>query len=762
MSELAAATSGGFTGYGVFDRDESDILAWYIATLNNKKIYIFLSSNDLHIGDFVDYGYFYNQYSQFKYIYRISSVLSRPIHDLYYSSLNIESNFNFNGWYNVTLTHSYKKDLGSFTDLQDAGEAAYQDYITPDNPTMDLDIYTQGNFNPLITFKWSNLQNPREGVDYFVLINVLNRLEGDRQVYVPITDYIPFENETTTFSYNEIALQAKDLDEIWLKTYLCHKDSGGLWIVDQEIEDRIFDDGTTTSEYTNIHVGESPEIDDEYTEEDSEFLDTPSRPSVPTLDNIMTSSYVVNETELNQVKTFLWSEDYKKNVFLLNNSPIENIISLKTLPFDVRGTATTISIGNVPTTISALKAESSTHTFSLRPVLVSKKYNSFLDYEPYTSVSVNLPFCGVYDLPTNLVMGKYLKIDYAFDILTGACCAMLSIGNANTQTPFDYVMGNCGIDIPVSAQNRTEVEIAQQRARISGTANAIGGAMGTIGNLLSGNFRGAIESAVSGGVSAYNSYLDYATASYHTTTKGSIGSQLINYVPNTAYLIYDRPIYSKPSTYAHDKGYPCELKHTLSNLNGFTAVGHTVELNIPCTETERAVLRNLLISGVYLNWNKPIPAHNITNNNVAVFYKNESDNLHVSKTITEMFRLENIKWKEDTDSFNPVITFRKRKNKRTFNYAALQLNDVVKYYYVKRETLCLGGIVEVELECDVLMTYNSYIKGITTIVARQEEKNNPYIVDNQIALPVNREMSFKEIDNVGSPNGSIVLTVVNG
>ncbi|MDO4800726.1 MAG: hypothetical protein Q4A15_01035 [Prevotellaceae bacterium] len=480
------------------------------------------------------------------------------------------------------------------------------EHFVTDEPTFDLDVYTQGTTNPLISLVWSNLQNAEEGVSYYIAVGVNKNQPPLPYEFVNWIDGATFESGSISISFKDaqeigtaLPVGQNEL-RVLFGVSLFHYDDRGIRIIDDEKMVNVGNGGSITGDDIEKHEQSSVATDDNYNEETNTYIN-PHGGTEETLDNLLTTSYVLTKTELLALKNFLWSADYHDNVYLLNNSPIENIISIKTIPFSVASAnSVTLKIGNVVATGVTGKTTETTHKYTLPVVSVPKKYNNFLDYYK-TSVSVYLPFIGVHDLPTNIVMGKNLRFTYLYDIVTGACAVEIAVGTGSTYSPIDYVMGNCGIDLPISAQNRTQVEIAQQKIRNSGVANAIGGVASTIGNLISGNIGGAISSGATTTANAMNNYLDYSTQEYHTTTKGVIGSQLINFIPNECYLIIDRPIYTKPSTYAHDFGFPCELSLTLGNLTGFTQVSHSIELSgIPCTEQERTELKNLLIGGVYL------------------------------------------------------------------------------------------------------------------------------------------------------------------
>lgn len=484
------------------------------------------------------------------------------------------------------------------------------EYVTShyvvDTPTFDLDVYTLGNDNTLTSLVWSNLQNPVEGVNYRILVECKGDTlrpdyykvgetewgSGSMQVdFIDLVTLIPNYGDINKdsivnlrvdlFSYSDVTVERIIYDEKHLK---------------------ISYNGSITGEDTENHEHESVTNDDNYNDDTSVWI-SPHRPSVEeNLDNLMTTSYKITSSNLRGLATELWQGEFGTNIEQLQNDPMENIISIKTLPFEVTTSGTSnITIGNVTTDIQA-SIVTDNHKFPKNgklTITVPKKsgYPDFLNYAPYTGVSIYLPFIGVRDLDTNLVMGQTLGIQYIYDISTATCVACLYVND----TPIDYFEGSCGIDLPLSAVNRAQVELQQHMARVNGTANLINSTVSAIGNAAMGNVSGFVNNLTSLWQGTEQANADINSAQFHTTTKGSIGSQLINFIPNECYLIIERPRYVEPSTYSHDYGYPCHLACTLGNLSGFTQVSHTVELdNIPCTEQERNELRALLMGGVYL------------------------------------------------------------------------------------------------------------------------------------------------------------------
>lgn len=286
---------------------------------------------------------------------------------------------------------------------------------------------------------------------------------------------------------------------------------------------------------------------------------------------LFSTTYKMSESRIKSLGGFLWGASFFDNIKLLNSSPIENIVSCKIIPISINGTDERIVLGNVDTGVNGDKVNSS-YKVEVGSLAISEYYHSFLDYAPYTKLTIFLPFIGFKELDTNTFMNKTLKVIYIFDLITGSVKAQLFASNVYVQS-YD---GNAGIDIPLTSSNRAQVEGA------------------FIGSALS-----AVESKSL--IGASSALLNGAMTPYSFSTKGSYSPSCGTHDTRKIFVIYDRPTLQIPSTYGHDFGYPCKLSRSLGSVNGFTMVNSNIDLNgITCTETEREEIRQLLTNGVYL------------------------------------------------------------------------------------------------------------------------------------------------------------------
>lgn len=325
---------------------------------------------------------------------------------------------------------------------------------------------------------------------------------------------------------------------------------------------------------TAIIIDGDGESDDDYTNPDDDIV-IPDGPSPFTSLGFLNTSYALTRARCKSFSNFIWSAGVFDNIKMMNQSPIENIVSCKIFPMVFTGTDETMMLGNVETTTGARIGDTSTFLYDIGTVTIKPYYNSFLDYSPYTTLSIFLPFCGIHELDCKLLMGKSLNVKYAIDVVCGTCKALLYVECVELYS-FD---GQIGIDIPIASGTRAQVE----KALISGAVSAVG-------NIASQN-----------PVGVASSILNTATSSLHNQTSGSHSSATSAYETLQVYLIYDRPVYQNIEGFNHAFGRFCGLTKNLGNLDGFTICNENVELSgIVCSSEEKEELKSLLTGGVFL------------------------------------------------------------------------------------------------------------------------------------------------------------------
>lgn len=141
-------------------------------------------------------------------------------------------------------------------------------------------------------------------------------------------------------------------------------------------------------------------------------------------------------------------------------------------------------------------------------------------------------------------------------------------------------------------------------------------------------------------------------------------------------------------------------------------------------------------------------------------YNNQSNNNVLNKNIIVVKNNINCSLKDNTDIMTPTIRLSKAviADATTYNYMFI---DIFKrYYYVNDIVECIGGVMEIAGNVDVLMTFQSNIKQLYALVERQQNFYNLYLHDLQIPnYAYKRVQTFKFPMQPLDMDGQLILAV---
>lgn len=367
-----------------------------------------------------------------------------------------------------------------------------------------------------------------------------------------------FKNQKNGHMYGDIGFLEKDENGLYSK--VTTGDGSTFTVKDGENGSKI-----VTSDDDD---GYSDDKDDD--ENDNDTSDVSSGIGV------LTTTFKMTKDRLKQLGRFLWGSNIFDNFSLICNNPIENIISCKSIPLSLNGTTQKIILGNVDTGVNGDKVSNNFTKQNIGSIAITEKYHNFLDYAPYTNVIIYLPYVGFKELDTNLVMGKTLSISYTVDIITGGCLCQIKSNNVKL---YEF-NGNMGIDIPITASNRAQVE-----------AGYISSGIGIASSVASGNIVGAATSLINS-----------AESQYHYSSTSSPNPMCVASTNRTCYVILDRPTYQTLKSFNHTRGKKCYLTKTINTLNGYTICDEHIDLSgIRATDSEKEELIKILSSGFFVN-----------------------------------------------------------------------------------------------------------------------------------------------------------------
>lgn len=314
----------------------------------------------------------------------------------------------------------------------------------------------------------------------------------------------------------------------------------------------------------------------------------------PTLSNVnvFNRSFAVNANTVKNLADFLWNADETKfqeivkGLALMGENPMNGIIDLRLFPFNValKNSATgaeNIVIGRTDTGVSGIKlTENVNSLIDLGECTFFTKFKNFLDYEPYTTAQLYIPYIGVVPVSTAEFMGHRISVKMIVDYTTGAGTAIVF----KDDIPFIYRNGVVGVSIPMTGNDS-----ASYASTVIGSV--VGGAVGGVTSIASGNIGGMVSSAE-------KIYSGFATGTNYQEASASSPS-VATWQPQKCYFIIDRPILNVPDNYGRTIGFACEKTGKLSDFKGFTVVSNP-EINFRCTDSERQYIVNMLQEGVFV------------------------------------------------------------------------------------------------------------------------------------------------------------------
>lgn len=246
------------------------------------------------------------------------------------------------------------------------------------------------------------------------------------------------------------------------------------------------------------------------------------------------------------------------------------------------------------------------------------KTRSFLDFAPYTTSQLYIPYCGCVDIDPAIYVGKSLEVRYLVDYITGACTALVYAGN----DIIDQISGNMAVNISLSSFDTTSymdsIWQGNQAFKVAkgNVFNASANAIDVLGDTIkSGSL--SIKGITNAGVGVGNSMVSLQSANYQLATAPVNFKQIMygsSFIATGAdqrvRLFVYRPMTLSGATvnsgtdwgdYGHTVGFACLINNTItdSGITGYLQ-GNIDTSGISATETEKEMIRSLLASGVYV------------------------------------------------------------------------------------------------------------------------------------------------------------------
>lgn len=345
------------------------------------------------------------------------------------------------------------------------------------------------------------------------------------------------------------------------------------------------DYGFNDSSTVTLHYDEYPPGYDPYPTppkpSDPGIIGGDTLPTTPTDSalglGLLTTTYLLTASQAEELGSFIWNFDLFEKIKALNTSPLDNIVSLKIIPYAVSGSPAEIVIGNVSTQINADKV-GALPLLKVGELEYQGRYQNFLDVTGDTTAHLFLPFIGFVPIDPIWFTNKKIEVYYAFDAITGTCRAIIAVDRISVA---NYT-SSCGIDIPMSMGSR-----AQQEAAYVGAS---------LGVMLA-----AAGAPTAGLTTAVGSIASVAFGDNKNQRTGGVSPMTAQYETRMCYIVIESTNANYPRSSAHDFGMPCNSSYSLAQLSGFTQTCDNPDLSgIGCSEEEKEMIRQLLTSGIYL------------------------------------------------------------------------------------------------------------------------------------------------------------------
>lgn len=486
--------------------------------------------------------------------------------------------------------------------------------------------------------------------------------------------------------------------------------------------------------------------------------DLPSNP-LPAVDGVNTGMFTVwkvSDQDLTHIAQFLWSDSVIDNLKKYFNSVQDAIMGMYILPYspsDGFGSKK-FAIGNMEDSEynNMSYMTNRYHTEDMGSFDLDSIWDSYLDFAPYTKLEIYLPYCGTHELNVDELMckakkdgylndttGSVINVEYRIDCLTGACVVYLK-QDGNVRYQFS---GQMGTQLPVTSNSydrMVQALIGATSALASTIAYAAVAApvavhpnpatkTGQRQLAAQGEKYGKVLGAAAGASTA--ALIQSQKPSIYRNGNLTGEASMIAY--DRPYLIKTRP--NKPLLVDQElfTGFPCYKSGTLGEYKNYTECLKVHLEDVPCTDGEKDMIEDMLISGVIINpSDKRSPTPDVTpintGNLVIAFLKNQSE----SECIGKIWDEEHILKKEgkllyDQSISNPKIMI--EGDCKEYNYAYIPFFN--RYYYISDIVVNKGILQTVQFDVDPLQSFMESILNSKAIIKRTGDtsKVNYYMND---------------------------------
>lgn len=343
-----------------------------------------------------------------------------------------------------------------------------------------------------------------------------------------------------------------------------------------------YEDGEVENPYEYGGTSEEDSGDGDW-DNSSDIIEIPSAPSLNVSDLGFVSVFNPTLSQIKSLSDYMWSSGFDTNTLKkLFANPIDCILGFSLVPCSPSsGGVAEVVVGNISTGVTMNLVDEQFVDVDCGSIKLKQYWGNYLDYSPYTKISLVLPFIGSVHLNPDDCMNKTINIKYRIDILSGGCVAFVTC-DGNLLYEFT---GSCSSQLPIT--NLDFKNMISSLISIGTTAVGIGTA------IASGGLTAPMVAVGIGNTA--NNVMNSKPTIEHASSLGSSSGFLSIRKP---YLIITRANQCVPKDIEKYHGLPSLITTKLKDVSGYTEVSNIHLDNVSCSEEEKIELDGLLKGGV--------------------------------------------------------------------------------------------------------------------------------------------------------------------
>ena len=386
---------------------------------------------------------------------------------------------------------------------------------------------------------------------------------------------------TTHFNINTVRMYVNRSDQMYYNMYLLGnmETIAGSGAIEYDEDNPYGEEGTSNIGGGDGAFGNPDAVDG---------AEIPDLPTISAADLGFLTIYNPSAAELKSLSDYMWSNSFDlTQLKKLFSDPMQSIIGLGIVPVQpsVAGTKT-VKFGLIDSGISMNYLSTNYVKLDCGSVSIDKYVGCFMDNDPYTKISIYLPFIGIRQISADDCMGRSLHVVYNIDVLTGACACFIEVSGKGVLYSYN---GSCITNVPLTAVNFS--------GAIQNAVSAIGSAIGIAAGMATGAAPITAMSIAGLATSAANTALNSKpTVQRSGNLGGSAGIMSIM----TPYVIIERPRMSVPNKIEKFVGQTSNITMYLGDCKGFTMCDYVHLDGLNATSEEIVEIESMLKAGVIL------------------------------------------------------------------------------------------------------------------------------------------------------------------